>query len=84
MGQFHDNRFPGESEADFQATLDVVREIEFDHMYSFKFSARNHTPAAKLEGQLSESAKSERLSRLLALHEDHVANRNRGLIGRRQ
>ena len=59
--------YPGESEADFAATLDLVREIGFAQAYSFKYSARPGTPAALMEDQLPEEVKVERLRRLQAL-----------------
>jgi tRNA-2-methylthio-N6-dimethylallyladenosine synthase len=59
--------FPGETEADFEATLDLVREVNYAQAYSFKYSPRPGTPAAGEEEQLPEEVKSERLQRLQAL-----------------
>jgi len=59
--------YPGESEVDFAATLDLVREIGFAQAYSFKYSARPGTPAALMEDQLPDQVKVERLRRLQAL-----------------
>jgi tRNA-2-methylthio-N6-dimethylallyladenosine synthase len=59
--------FPGETEADFEATLDLVREVKYAQAYSFKYSPRPGTPAAGEEEQLPEDVKSERLQRLQAL-----------------
>ncbi|QQR69040.1 MAG: tRNA (N6-isopentenyl adenosine(37)-C2)-methylthiotransferase MiaB [Alphaproteobacteria bacterium] len=59
--------FPGESEADFQATLDLVREVGYGQAYSFKYSSRPGTPAADMPGQLPEQVKEERLARLQEL-----------------
>jgi tRNA-2-methylthio-N6-dimethylallyladenosine synthase len=56
--------FPGESEADFTATLALAQEIGFATAYSFKFSPRPGTPAAALPDQVPEPVKSERLARL--------------------
>jgi tRNA-2-methylthio-N6-dimethylallyladenosine synthase len=61
--------FPGESEADFEATLALVREIGFAGAFSFKYSRRPGTPAAALPGQVEEAVKTERLLRLQALLE---------------
>jgi len=58
--------FPGETDAEFAATLDLVREVEFAQAYSFKYSSRPGTPAADLDGQIDEAVKSERLARLQA------------------
>jgi tRNA-2-methylthio-N6-dimethylallyladenosine synthase len=59
--------YPGESEADFAATLDLVREVGFAQAYSFKYSARPGTPAALMEDQLPDEVKVERLRHLQAL-----------------
>jgi len=59
--------FPGETEDDFQATLDIVRQTEYAQCYSFKYSMRPGTPGAEMDGQVEESVKSERLARLQAL-----------------
>jgi tRNA-2-methylthio-N6-dimethylallyladenosine synthase len=56
--------FPGEEEADFQATLDLVDEVRFDHAFSFVFSPRPGTPAASLPDALPREVKDERLQRL--------------------
>lgn len=59
--------FPGESEKDFEATLDLVREINFASAFSFKYSPRPGTPAAAMLAQVREELKAERLARLQAL-----------------
>ena len=59
--------FPGESDADFEATMSLVREIGFAQAYSFKYSPRPGTPAAAARKQISESVKDERLALLQAL-----------------
>jgi tRNA-2-methylthio-N6-dimethylallyladenosine synthase len=56
--------FPGETDADFRATMDLVEEIGFVGAYSFKYSARPGTPAAALGGQVPEAVKSARLAEL--------------------
>ncbi len=56
--------FPGETEADFQATLDLVREVGFDASFSFVFSPRPGTPAAELRDDTPQEEKLERLQRL--------------------
>ncbi|HKI97441.1 MAG TPA: tRNA (N6-isopentenyl adenosine(37)-C2)-methylthiotransferase MiaB [bacterium] len=76
--------FPGEEEADFEATLDVMRTVRFDHVYAFKYSPRSGTPAAELPDQVPESVRAERLERLFALHDEIVQERNAALIGTRQ
>jgi tRNA-2-methylthio-N6-dimethylallyladenosine synthase len=59
--------FPGESDADFEATLDLIRTVGYAQAYSFKYSARPGTPAAGLPRQVPEDVKDERLARLQAL-----------------
>jgi tRNA-2-methylthio-N6-dimethylallyladenosine synthase len=61
--------FPGESEADFEATLSLVAEVGYASAFSFKYSRRPGTPAAALRGQVDEAVKAERLARLQALLE---------------
>jgi len=73
--------FPGETETDFEATLDVVREVGFAQAYSFKYSPRPGTPAANME-QLSEEVKADRLSRLQALLNQQQTSFNSGCIGK--
>ncbi len=74
--------FPGETEAEFEATLDLVRAVGFAGAFSFKFSARPGTPAAALPGQVAEEAKDERLQRLQALLRDQAEAFNREVLGR--
>ncbi len=56
--------FPGETEADFEATLSLVEEVGFAGAFSFKYSARPGTPAAEMDAQLDEAVRHERLLRL--------------------
>jgi tRNA-2-methylthio-N6-dimethylallyladenosine synthase len=62
--------FSGETDEDFQATLDLVREVGFAGLFGFKYSQRPYTPAQKLADDVPESAKGERLSALFALSEE--------------
>ncbi len=59
--------YPGESEKDFEATLQLVRDIFYAQSFSFKYSPRHGTPAAALDYQVPEEVKEERLSRLQSL-----------------
>lgn len=62
--------FPGETEEDFEETLDVVRKVRYDSVYSFIYSKRTGTPAARMENQVPEDVVKERFSRLLdVIHE---------------
>jgi len=74
--------FPGESEADFAATLDLVRAIGFSAAFSFKYSPRPGTPAAAMEQQVPDSVKAERLSRLQGLIAQQTQAFNCSMIGR--
>ena len=74
--------FPGESEADFAATLALVEAVGFAAAFSFKYSPRPGTPAAALEDQLPEAVKDERLSRLQALIQRQTLDFNRAMVGR--
>lgn len=75
--------FPGETDADFEETLDLVRRVRFAQAFSFKYSARPGTPGAKLQGQVPEEAKKERLRRLQALLEDGRRAFDVATVGRR-
>jgi tRNA-2-methylthio-N6-dimethylallyladenosine synthase len=74
--------FPGETEQDFAATLDVVRQARFSGAFTFQYSKRPGTPAAELDGQLPKSVVQERYERLVALQEHISLEENRNQIGR--
>ncbi|HVA15257.1 MAG TPA: tRNA (N6-isopentenyl adenosine(37)-C2)-methylthiotransferase MiaB [Stellaceae bacterium] len=74
--------FPGESDADFAATLDLVREIGFVQAYSFKYSKRPGTPGAALCGQIPEAVKAARLQMLQDLLDTHQRRFNEACAGR--
>jgi tRNA-2-methylthio-N6-dimethylallyladenosine synthase len=73
--------FPGETEADFQETLDVVREVGFDSAFTFVYSPRAGTEAAGLEAQVPEDLKRERMGRLVDVVQQGAAVRNAARIG---
>jgi tRNA-2-methylthio-N6-dimethylallyladenosine synthase len=73
--------FPGETEADFEATLNLVRRVGYAQAFSFKYSPRPGTPAAVLP-QISADVKKDRLTRLQALLLEQQASFNRSCIGR--
>ncbi len=73
--------FPGETEEDFAATLDVVRQARFAAAFTFQYSKRPGTPAAELPGQLPKAVVQERYERLVALQEQICMDGNRALIG---
>ena len=74
--------FPGESDADFQQTLDMVAKVEFAQAYSFKYSGRPGTPAAALEDQVPEDVKSARLQELQSLLRAQQSAFNQSCVGR--
>lgn len=74
--------FPGEREADFEATLELVRTVGFAQAYSFKFSARPGTPAASMRGRVKDTVAAERLARLQALLDEQAAAFNAATVGR--
>jgi tRNA-2-methylthio-N6-dimethylallyladenosine synthase len=74
--------FPGETEGEFQATLDLVAGVQFAQAYSFKYSPRPGTPAATMADQVPDYVKTERLHRLQALLERQQARFNAACVGR--
>jgi len=74
--------FPGESDADFEATMALVREIGFAGAFSFKYSSRPGTPASEMDGQVPEDIKLERLHVLQALLSEQQRAFNESLVGR--
>jgi tRNA-2-methylthio-N6-dimethylallyladenosine synthase len=73
--------FPGETETDFEATMDLVREIGFAQSFSFKYSPRPGTPAAAARKQIAEDVKSARLERLQALLNEQETHFLRACLG---
>lgn len=74
--------FPGETEEDFQATMDVVKQARFASAYTFQYSKRPGTPAAEMEGQLPKEVVQERYERLLALVNSVAEEENKLQIGK--
>jgi len=73
--------FPGETEADFEETLSLVREVEFQNAFIFKYSIRRDTPAATMPDQVPQPVKEERNARLLALVNEIGARKYRECVG---
>ncbi|MFI6233036.1 tRNA (N6-isopentenyl adenosine(37)-C2)-methylthiotransferase MiaB [Micromonospora sp. NPDC050784] len=73
--------FPGETEADFQRTLDVVREARFSSAFTFQYSKRPGTPAATMDDQLPKQVVQERYERLIATVEEITWAENKRLVG---
>jgi tRNA-2-methylthio-N6-dimethylallyladenosine synthase len=74
--------FPGETDAEFEATLNLVREVGYASAFSFKYSRRPGTPASALPGQVAEEVKDARLARLNALLESQQSAFNARQVGR--
>ena len=75
--------FPGESDEDFQETLSLVEEVGFSSSFTFLYSPRKGTPAAKMTAQVPEDIKKERIYRLIALQNDLSAKHMQTLLGQR-
>jgi tRNA-2-methylthio-N6-dimethylallyladenosine synthase len=73
--------FPGESEEDFEATLELMRTVRYDGAFMFKYSRREHTKAHRWEETVSEEDKSRRLQAVIALQERISAEINAALVG---
>ena len=73
--------FPGETDTDHRATISAIKNIGFDGLFAFKYSARRGTKASAMEGQLPDDVKSERLSEILDLQEKITYIKNRALEG---
>jgi len=76
--------FPGESEDDFEQTLDLIRAVGFDQSFSFIYSARPGTPAAALDGEMPRTVTQPRLARLQALVNDQARAISRAMVGTRE
>ena len=73
--------FPGETEEDFEKTLELVRAAEFDMLYTFLYSKRNGTPAARMEDYTTDKEKHEWFNRLLALQNEISKKKNQQMEG---
>lgn len=76
--------FPGETEQDFQDTIDTVKRLQFDNAFVFRYSQRRNTPAAEMEEQLPETVKEERNQALLSVVNEIAERTNHALIGTTQ
>ncbi|MFW6085386.1 MAG: tRNA (N6-isopentenyl adenosine(37)-C2)-methylthiotransferase MiaB, partial [Gemmatimonadota bacterium] len=76
--------FPGETQADFEQTMALIREVGFDHSFSFIYSARPGTPAAAVEDSVEHAVKQARLEHLQQTIEAQAAEISRSMVGTRQ
>jgi tRNA-2-methylthio-N6-dimethylallyladenosine synthase len=74
--------FPGEEEEDFRETLDLMEKVQFDDLFSFKYSPRKETRAAQFEDKVEEKVKQERLSILQEIQKETTLRKNQELEGR--
>ncbi|MCY0149460.1 tRNA (N6-isopentenyl adenosine(37)-C2)-methylthiotransferase MiaB [Hoeflea sp. G2-23] len=74
--------FPGETDADFENTMDLIREVNYAAAFSFKYSIRPGTPGAGMEDQVAEAVKTERLARLQALLSEQTRAFGRQCMGK--
>jgi tRNA-2-methylthio-N6-dimethylallyladenosine synthase len=74
--------FPGETEEDFEQTMEVVDEVGYDGAFTFVFSPRRGTEAAEFEDQLPHAVKKERMGRLVELVQRRAAERSQRFVGR--
>lgn len=74
--------FPGETEEDFEETLNLAEEVEFDSAFTFIYSKREGTPAYKIEEQISDDVKHERFNRLVEVINKSAAKKNKVYEGR--
>ena len=74
--------FPGETDEDFEQTMELVRDVKYAQAFSFKYSPRPGTPAAIMDNQVAEAVSSERLMRLQALLKQQQIDFNKSVIGK--
>ncbi len=74
--------FPNETESEFQGTLDLVQQVQYDNMYTFIYSKRRGTKAAEMEDHTTDAEKRQRMERLLTLQREIAARHNQRFVGR--
>ena len=74
--------FPGETEEDFQQTLKLVKEVEYDSAFMFMYSTRKGTIAEKMDGHISQDVKKDRFNRLMELANEISAKKNKAYFGK--
>ncbi len=76
--------FPGETDEDFNKTLDVMNEVQFDSSFNFKYSIRKGTKASEYNDQIQGNIKKDRLQKVIDLQKQHTLSRNLSLVGTTQ
>ena len=74
--------FPGETDADFAATIDLMKTVRFDSLFAFEYSDRSEAPASRFSGKIASDVKYRRLQALLDLQKQIIADNHAALIGR--
>ncbi|MBN1077689.1 tRNA (N6-isopentenyl adenosine(37)-C2)-methylthiotransferase MiaB [Clostridium botulinum] len=74
--------FPGETEEDFEETINLVKEVRYDAAFTFIYSRRNHTPADKMEDQIPDDVKHDRFNRLVAAVNEGIVVGNKAAEGK--
>lgn len=74
--------FPGETEQDFEDTLNLLKKVEYNTVFGFMYSKRSGTPAESFDGQVSSAVKKERVNKLLALQKEIEANKLKRFVGK--
>ena len=74
--------FPGETEEDVNDTIELIKEVRFDAAFTYLYSRRNHTPADKMENQISDEVKHERFNRLVKISNEVIAQGNKEAEGK--
>jgi tRNA-2-methylthio-N6-dimethylallyladenosine synthase len=76
--------FPGETEGDFEQTLELVKAVEYDGLFAFQYSDRPHAPAARMPDKITPALKDRRLQILLDLQQKYTKQKNQALVGSTQ
>ena len=74
--------FPGETEEDFELSLDLIRNVEFDNLFSFQYSDRPGTPATRMRAKIPDDQKRHRLARLQETQRAITLKKNKELVGK--
>lgn len=73
--------FPGETDADFQLTMDLLRQVVYDGLFAFIYSDRPNAPAGRFDNKIDDVLKNERLQQVLACQEEFTVKKNQALVG---
>jgi len=73
--------FPGETDAQFEDTIDVINKVKFDSIFNFKYSPRPFTPAQDMPNQIKDEVATKRLQRVIELHKSHQDELNASYVG---